>query len=61
MEKIQKDISDKAIERAKKPYAVDGEFCSACGTELGVELDEDWDEFGFVILPYPFCYKLLRC
>ena len=42
------------------PFAVDGEFCSLCGQELDVELDEDWDEGEFRTLPYLWCPRCQR-
>ena len=42
-------------EEKKTHYLIDGRHCSICGNEVLVEFDEDQDETGFRMLPYPWC------
>lgn len=50
-----KEVAKMAGFEEEKPCLEDGKYCSICGTECEVEFDEDWDEDGFVILPYCYC------
>ncbi len=53
-----------AWKKLVEPWAVDGKFCSNCGTEVDVEFDDGWDcdENGcsFRADPYLYCSTCKR-